>query len=406
MSELRLYLQRDSLHDGKACAWAVLGRDGRVERGGASLADAPTNLPCRLVLAAELVNAIETDLPRLPERKLAPLLASAVESRALEEAESLHAVLAGRTAEGRALCWVVSAPWLDRALSRLSGFGLYPAAALPEYMLLPLQPGEWSVAVNEEGALARFDALRGLALDDGDPPVGLQLAVARHGRPERIRLLRGNRLNAPDFAAWQSSLSIEVVDGGRWDWRAAPWPDAAPLLSGRFSSRKASLDLRAVLRPLLVGGLVLALIHVVGLSVEWLQLERERRALLAEQYDLARRVLPEGAAIVQPAWQVAQRLARLQAASGVGDRDSMPALMSLTGHAWPQLPGAGLKSVLYADGQLTLTLAERQPAWLDRFGASLATLGLGMAEEAGPDGGVTLRIRRSVQSREAAANGA
>jgi hypothetical protein len=103
VSELRLYLQRDGLHDGLACPWVLLDREGRIERSGSSLEDAPRAGICRAVIEADRVALVETELPDLPERKLTPLLANAVEAATLDEPEQLHVVITGRSQSGKGL---------------------------------------------------------------------------------------------------------------------------------------------------------------------------------------------------------------------------------------------------------------------------------------------------------------
>ncbi|NTV96927.1 MAG: hypothetical protein HGA75_16200, partial [Thiobacillus sp.] len=80
MSELRLYLRRDSLRDGNECAWVRLDGDGRVAASGSDLAALPEARRCHLVLAADLVNLVPAELPDLPPHKLQGLLPGAAEA--------------------------------------------------------------------------------------------------------------------------------------------------------------------------------------------------------------------------------------------------------------------------------------------------------------------------------------
>jgi len=387
VSELRLFLQREGLLDGNACAWALLGRDGLVQRSGASLDDAPRAGTCRLVLSGEQVATLSLPLPRLPERKLTPLLANAVESRSLEEAESLHAVFSGWDRAGQGVCQVLSAPWLERALARLAEAGIHPAEAVPEWALLPHQPGEWTVLLHEAGCLVRFDEQQGMALDAGDPPQGLRLALAARGRPDRVRIFTGSRLNAPEVEQWQAVLGVPVIMAEAWDWRTAPWTGAISLLSGRFAPRRGRKETVAVLRPLGLG--------LLGL---------EHRNLRAEQIALAQQVLPAGAAIVDPAFQIGQMLQRLQGGAGSAG-DDMSTLLTDLGRAWPGLPGPVLSGLLYSEGTLQLEFASRQADWLGQLETSLQAMGYRIGSEPSGQGGVTLRILGAITPRGGAADG-
>jgi type II secretion system protein L len=379
VSELRLYLQRDGLHDGQACPWVLLDRDGHIERSGASLDEAPRAALCRVVIEADRVGLVETDLPDLAERKLAPLLANAVEAATLDEPEQLHVVLAGRSPQGKACCATVSAAWLERLLGKLAEREIYPDAAVSEGWLLPVQPDVWSVVVNQGSSLLRLDAARALVVDAGDPPTGVQLALGRAYRPRRIQVYQGSSLQPPNLEAWRSALDIEVESRGKWDWRNAPWPATPNLLSGRLAARRAGMDLASVIRPLLWGGLALALIQVVGLGIDSLMLQRENTALLAEQRKLSQRVLPSQANVVEPAWQVSEMLARLRNAQGQGGEVAMLPLLARLGGIWPAAGAPSVRSVTYADGGLEIALTAKPAAWVAQLQADAAAANLEVA---------------------------
>lgn len=383
MTELRLYLQRDGLRDGLACPWVLLDREGHVQRAGTSLADAPRAGLSRLILEADRVAIVEADLPPLPERKLAPLLANAVETGTLDEAENLHVTLLGRNARGKGACAVVSTAWLERALRILAEHDIHPDAVLPEGLLLPWEPGAWSVVANEGANILRLDAHRALVVDAGDPPAGLRLALAREGAPKVIRIYQGNCLRMPDLEAWRSALGTRVETAGGWDWRTASWREPATLLTGRFAARRARLDFSSLLKPLLWGGLALAVIQVAGLSLDTFLLRREQDALRTEQQRLARRVLPAEATLVEPLLQVTTLLERSRPSAGASGENGMPALLTRLAGVWPSTPGPSLRAVVYSEGALEITLAGRAESWMDQLRNAAAPAGLTVAAEDG-----------------------
>lgn len=393
MSELRLYPRAEVERDPEHCAWAVRDADGRVARAGASLAEAPRGLPCRLVIEARRVALARLALPDLPARKLQPLLGNAVEGLSLEEAEQLHVVLAGRAEDGEARCVMLGAAWLDRVLAGLAARGLYPESAVSEAYLLPWRPGEWSVVVDADQVLARFDASYACVLDAGAPPAGLRLALAQGVRPRRLRVYQGSALHAADLAAWRAALGIDIEDGGKWDWRAAPWQDVGNLLAGRFAARRAGLDWRGARRPLLWGGAVVLALHLGGMLLDWSLLRAEQARLDGEMHSLARRVLPPRANLVEPAWQVAEQLRALRANQGQAGDAGMLGLLNRLGRVWPELSGPAPKTITYADNALEIALERLDPTWFERLRAQGAAAGLTLSR-AGDD---LLRVQAAAQ---------
>jgi len=390
VSELRLYLRRDGLREGQECPWTLLDEQGRVAGSGVSLDGLPKARVCRLVLTPELVTLLPTSLPDLPARRLQPLLPAAAEAGLLAEAEQLHVVPAGRAASGQTWLAAIDRAWLERLLAGLAARGVEADAALPESLLLPLHDGEWSVLWNEDGAVARLGAGYGLALDGGEPPAGLRLALTANPAPTRIRVWAGNALRPADVVAWSEALGVPVEAAGPWDWRTAPWPEGIDLLQGPYAPAHGRLDWGRLLRPLAWGLAALATLQLAGTAIDWALLAEEQTALRAEMHDLAQRALPAHASIVDPAWQVARQLEAGRAAAGL-DNAGVTALLGRLGKAWPSGDTLKVQSLDYADGVLHLRLAESSPEPLARLQTAAAERGLAVGIEPGEVQALTVR---------------
>ncbi|MDD3528867.1 MAG: type II secretion system protein GspL [Gallionellaceae bacterium] len=382
MSELRLYLRRDSLRDGNECAWVLRGDDDRVAGAGSGLDKLPRARRCHLVLAADLVNLVPASLPNLPIHKLQGLLPGAAEAHALSEAEQLHVAWLGLDPHGTSWLAVVDKAWLTASLNALKARGLVIAAVLPESLLLPVGSDAWSVLRHEDGAVIRQGPWQGHAVDAGDPPASLNLAGPL---PGRLDVYQGSALHPVDVAGWQAVLGLPVHDLGTWSWREAGWPAGPDLLQGTLAPRRGRPDWQALARSLASGLALLVLIQVVGLAVDWGLLAREEDRLRSELHGLAERALPAHASIVDPAWQVAERLRAMQAAEG-GIESGFLVLLSRVGSTWPAGMGAP-RQVEYRDGTAILHFDAATPAaGLEEFKAGLSKAGLVVAATPGADG--------------------
>lgn len=391
MSELRLYARRDTLQDGDSCAWVLLDDTGRLARTGATLDNLPAARRCHLVLAADTVLLLPGELPDLPARKLAPMLANVTETASLDDAEQTHAVLLGPPSGGGRIA-LVRRNWLERLLDALRQRGLHPDQAVAESLLLPWRTGEWSVLVHEDGAVSRFGTHAAAALDQGDPPAGLVLALGQLPAPERIRVYQGSALKPPDLERWRSALACPVDDAGRWDWREAPWNPAANLLTGAFAASRTRHDWPALARPLVIGATLLGAIQIGGMSLDWILQTREQDRLQSEMRTLAARVLPAGAAVVDPAWQVGETLRALRGARGGGDASSLMARLARLAEVWPQEGAPIPVSISQAEQNLDLIFKAVDPPWLDRLRAAAATRGLRLSVDQVESGRTRVRI--------------
>jgi len=390
VSELRLYARRDSLQEGIGCAWVLLDAAGRTERSGSSLDDLPAARHCRLVLASDTVLLLAADLPDLPARRLAAMLPAVAEAATLDDAEQLHVTMLGTGAASRLA--VIRKDALARLLGPLRARGLHPDRALPECLLLPWQEGEWTLLLHEDGVVARFGAHDGAALDQGDPPAGLRLALGQAAAPSRIRLYQGSALKMPEAAHWSEQLGVPVEFAGKWDWREAAWNDQDNLLTGAYAATRNRLDWRPLVRPLAGGLALLGALQLAGMTLDWALQKREQAAIRAEMHALAERALPANAAVVDPAWQVSEQLRGLRAATGAEAGGALSLLAQL-GQAWSPGGGPLPRTVNYAGGELELTLANADDAWLDQLKGAGTARGLTISADKGDGGQTVLRIR-------------
>jgi general secretion pathway protein L len=387
MSELRLYLRRGSFLEDGDCTWALLDDKGHLQSSGNQLTDLPRARHCRLVLASDLVLTLKAPLPDLPERRLAPLLPAAAEAATLVEADTIHAVLMERTSADEAILAVVEDAWLSRILGKLAAIGLHPESALPEYLLLPWTAGSWSVCWRSNHLLARFGKCEGMPLDAGEPPVGLVLALAQRGRPEAVKVHVGENAGLTDWERWRTALAAPVEAAAPWDWRTAPWPELPSLLQGRHSPGLKRVDWTRLARPVAWGVAALAAIQLVGLNLDWMLLAREKAGIQQEQKVLAERSLPASSAIVDPPWQVAERLRILQTAAGNPSPSTLVGLMGRLSQAWPQFGNIQIRTLAYEGGTLSASIAEADPAWLDQLKAAALAQGLAVGSQLDKEGG-------------------
>lgn len=376
MSELRLYPRRDSLQEGMDCAWVLLDDGGQLRGSGARLEALPRARHCRLVLAGDLVLTVKAQLPNLPERRLAPLLPAAAEAATLLEAENIQVVLMARGADGEAILAVLESAWLKRVLEKLAQIGLYPDGALPDYLLLPWREGEWSIGWRGADTVARFGQVEGMCLDEGEPPVGLSLALAQRGRPAVVKVFQGSGMGAPDWGRWRETLGTPVESAGSLDWRAAPWPDLPDLLRGKHAPGRRGMDWKRMMRPLAWGALLLAGIQLAGMSLDWSLLARESAGNRQEMRVLAERALPAHAAVVDPPWQVTEQLQSLRSAAGSPSPDALVGLLGRLGQIWPAMGAPRVKTLTYEAGALGMVLTDVEAGWLAQMTSAALSKGL------------------------------
>jgi type II secretion system protein L len=370
----------------------LLDENGHLQGSGTRLEKLPTWRRCRLVLAGDLVLTVKANLPDLPERRLAPLLPAAAEATTLVEADAIHVVIVERGNDGAATLAVVEEAWFDRVLSKLAELGLHPDSALPDYLLLPWTEGCWSLAWRGAETMARFGKGEGMCLDDGQPPVGLSLAMAQRTRPEVVKVYREDGAGNPDLERWRKVLETTVEPAGIWDWRTTPWPELPGLLQGRHSPGRSRLDWKRLARPLAVGALALAAIQSAGLILDWTLLARENAGIRQEMRAIAERSLPAHGAVVDPPWQVSEHLQALHAAAGSPAPNALVGLLGRLGQVWPVTTSVPVQDLTYEGGALTVTVPEVDAAWLGQIKSAAVARGLAINAQQDKGKGVRLIV--------------
>lgn len=396
MSELRIFVRYEPDEDRPVFAWAQLDGRGHLQQTGASLEQIPKERLCRLVLAGETVLSVGSQIPKGLGNKQGNFFANLAEPSTMEAAEALHVVPQGASKSLERTLSITSKSHFKKALAELRRLDLHPRSAVPEYLLLPWEKESWSVLLNEEGCSVRFSEFDGLAIDRGDPPAGLKLALQQRHAPQRIRLFQGNAIQTPDPTHWQTQLGVPVVSEGAWHWRETPWNDAINLLTGTFTAAPGGIDWQSLQKPVWLGLAALLSLQIAGLSISAISQSLEKNRLQGEIERLARAALPKSAALVDAPWQLREKLRSLRSTAS---EDSAMPLLSRAGQYWPaENSPATPKSLRYQGRGLEITLPQADDAWLAQYQDIASSMGLATRHDKKPNGEVILSIRPATAS--------
>lgn len=380
MSLLRIYCAL--LDQPQRCQWALVN-DGRPPvTGEGRLADLPRRADrVQLLIPAAQVLITRARIPHGARRSAGSVLAFAVEEQTAGEPDGNQVSWLGSVGDDDALA-VVDKNGLERWRHALGDVGIRVGEVHCETLLLPIRPGEWSVAWNGGEGFVRSGTYEGAVTDCGDrdsPPLSLRLmleeAKNRDEAPSSIALYLTTPDAAPDIDAWQRELGMNLRIAGTWDWRTAPSGAGVSLAQQR---RRWSLLSGAVarLRPAawMLGAALT--IHAVALITDWTLLSGEQRALRQQMESQFRAAFPEAVAVADPALQMRRKLAEARHGAGISDSgDFLPMIEHVTAAA-KALPAGAVRAVSYEGGRLQLELAANEEAAVQRIVERLRQSGL------------------------------
>ncbi len=337
---------------------------------------------CVLVPGADVLLA-EPELPVRAGAKLAQLIPYALEEQLADDIEDLHFALGKRTAEStRAPVAVVRRALLDEWLGALRAGGLEPEALYAESELLPENPGQAVMLLDEDTVIVRppggapvtlpaeaLDEALGIAYASGEGPASGTCGLILYGdAPEWQR----HSAQVEAARAHFEGVKVQLLTAGPLALLAQQLPTAAPinLLQGAY----APTATRAVgLRAWRVAAALLAALvglHVAGKVVELELFKTREHKLDAAIRETFRSAMPGEPATADARRRMEQRLAAVRGAGG----GLLPALQALA-QSRDSAPGTRVQALSYHGGALDLQLAAPDAASLDRISQSLSSSG-------------------------------
>lgn len=350
------------------CEWVLFDDHGGSQPGKGALAQLPQGAAqVQLVLAAGQVLLTRARLPATGRRRSAALLAYAAEEKLASDPDANQVSRLGQ-ADGDDVLAAVDRQRLQGWRDALGAVGIRVDGVYCETLLLPIQPGEWSLAWNGRDGYVRTGEFEGGATDCGDrqtPPLALQLllenARTHDALPVSIALHPANAAAQPDVGAWQRSLGVDIRLAPPHDWRTAP-AMAGPRIDrgGRYRWRPPAAALARWRSVALVLLAALAL-HSVALLVDRVRLGAEQQQLRAQMEARFRALFPAAVAVADPVLQTRRQLARVRHAANQPDAGDFPVMLGKVAVALSGVQEAKLHALSYEDGRMTLEFAGPGP---------------------------------------------
>jgi len=393
MSLLRIYgsLSWGSLLDQpQHCQWALVNDSREPVAGEGLLADLPQRAErVQLVIPAAQVLITLARVPHGARRRAGSVLAFAVEEKTAGEPDANQVSWLGAVGDEDVLA-VADKRGLERWHHALGAVGIRVDEVHCETLLLPVQAGEWSIAWNGSEGFVRTGEFEGAATDCGDresPPLFLRLMLeemkTRSAGPTSLALYMTTPDAAPDIAAWQRELGIELRIAGTWDWRTAP-PDAGVSLAQQRQRWRVLSGAASRLRPAAwILGAALTM-HAVALVTDWTLLAGDQRALRQQMETRFRTAFPDAVAVVDPALQMRRKLAEARHAAGLSDSGDFLPMIEQVAAAAKEFPVGAVRAVSYEGGRMTLELATNEEAAVHRVVARLIQSGLSVDTSPAP----------------------
>jgi type II secretion system protein L len=353
----------------------------------------------RLIFAAPATSFHLQQLAVTPaeRRHLTKSLPYLLEEQLADDVEQLHFALAPLDK----LRFAVAACKHSDMASWQSVLELLPPVQywVAEPMLLPWREGEWSILIESEQAIVRFDACEGAGIEVELLPLLLESARVSMGAPRSL-VMYGTDQTA-DLERVPAALQ-DAVQWRRGGWSAAllvaDFAQAQPnLLQGVYAPRlplaRWWLDWRAVAAALSA----VFLLQLVATFADYQSLKSENLALRSAVEQSYRNAYPRGA-MVDPEKQLRRQLAILR---GSDQTSSFMPLMEKVGAIIQVQSGTSIASINYSEsGDMRLNIVAKDFEAVEKIRAGINAAGLEavMESSSAQSDGVRARLRIEAES--------
>ncbi len=375
--------------------WLILDEAGAPtptrQRGSLSLAAAVwrSGRVIALAPAAQILLA-EPELPPGGGTKLARAVPFALEEQLTEDVDQLSFAIGHRRAGGGTPVAVVSRSVLQGWIEDLSAAGFEPSAIYPDISLMPENPGQtvlWlendRLAVRRPGAIpfaVELSPVKEALVVAG--VIGDPLQANEEPRPKESAILYVTRDDwtrvqgdFEDLIEEFASLKVQLLVDGPLPWlaRGTEAADAVNLLQGEFS-RTPDYGERWH-RWRLAAGLAAALlvVHVGAQALQIRQAKHESAALDSQMSQVFSSAM-SGNAGADPRRQMQSKLERIRK-SGAGPQYFLRALETLSG-ALGAAPKTTISALSYRENALDMTLNAPSLAELSQLTQFVGKAGL------------------------------
>jgi general secretion pathway protein L len=380
---------------GESATWLIAGASGAplaaTQRG--ALADAAPAAAgrrlCVLVSGSDVMLA-EPELPTKSGVKLQQVVPYALEEQLAEDIDELHFATGKRAADStRTPVAVVSRALMEEWLATLAGAGLQPQCLYADSELLPANPGQAVVLLEEDAVFVRAPGASPVCLPEAALAEALSIAAspphaAAPAAGDDAAATRGLILYS-GTAEWNAhsaqveearerfaSLKVQLLGDGPLALFAQQLPTTAAvnLLQGAYaprSARAAGWSAWRIAALLLLG---LTGLHVAGKAAELRLLKSKERQVDAAICDIVRSALPGAACTGDARRQMEQRLLAVR-----GSSSGLIAALQALAQARSATPETRLQSLNFHDGVLELTLNAPSAASLDKLSQQLRSGG-------------------------------
>lgn len=354
MSQLRIYIKHDWQDASTVCDWALLDAAGAITQTGAdALANMPVADECIAVVGASQVLCLAKTLPKIKASQLEAALPLAVEESMLGDAGDQHVVPGATTSDGATVLYAMDKARLRRFVEACAAVAIRLRHVVPEYCLLNVEAGEWSVAWDGQGGFLAMPFAQGLSLGHGDanhaPAVfGLQWQ-ATSPTPSKVKVYTA----AETMPHWPDIplARAEVI----FDWRTAQLQSDTPnLLWGKFKPPIRLQEWWPKVRPLFWITVMALCIEAVGYNLQWWSLAHEKQTLKQSMNAVFQETFGSEVEVMDASLQMQRSLARARHAVGVADdADFLPLLERVSAELATQA-GGQVRGLRYAEGQLDI----------------------------------------------------
>lgn len=334
---------------------------------------------CTLSIPAHKCLLAQVPVGKREAKVLRKTLLWTFEEALLEPAEAEHFAI-GVIAGGSAAVCVVNKSWFEEVLANLAAAGIRPTAAVPEILLVPWQPGQWSLLIEDrpgstQVCLVRFSHCEGVVCSLHNLQFILQAKLNEHADSAESVVIFADAATASVVRNQLPALLQSRVETRPCiDWmKLEPAEAELNLLQDEFAPRLPWQRWWKQWRLVAMLAAALLATDLVATILQTAKVERTTSAIETDIVELFQSVQPE-AAVIDPQLQLERAVATL----GGDEKNGFTELLERMAPALESSAGIEVQNLDYdsGTGELQMVIVSEGFAAAETLRAQLQNLGL------------------------------
>ena len=352
-----------------------------------------------LVIPGNTTSLRTATLPVSNKKQLLKAIPYALEEHLIEDVDKLHFAIGKQESDKSTPVAVTRQQYMKNWLAILEKHNITPDIIIPDTLLLPQRPREWSAMIHGHAMNVRTGKNSGFSCDVANAGFMLQTALTENNtsKPARINLFLASDATAPDnLDKLDTEIVTHSIEGNPLSILSGNINGSAiiNLMQGSFVSKRSGTGTLKPWKPAMIAAAALLLLHIGSNVGQYFYLNNEYNKLDTEITQLYQQLFPGSKQTRNIRSLVQSKLKELKTGNASGNNDFI-SLLARTGDILHKVPALEINNINYRNNHMEMEVVINDLQTMEKVKQDLSAAGLNIEVQSASakDNKVTTRLK-------------